>query len=114
MTTPNLRILTYPVPGNHSTSYKAEVKGPGVREYIGCFDNEREAREAAEDYLRTGRKPPRAKRGPKGPHVNERRQQAYRPRAPREFKNWGPKPTPSPAANQERLALIRQIAGRLA
>lgn len=61
-----LRVLVYPWRGRHVTTYRCEVKGPGVRTTVGTFGTRAAAQAAGERYMATGERPPAAKRGPKG------------------------------------------------
>jgi hypothetical protein len=112
-----MRVLTYPVKGRHGTSYKAEVKGPGTRTYIGTFSTEPAAYRAGEAYLRTGRKPEPAKRGPKGPRGETwddvPRQSCSRPAPSRTRPER--KPAAKPATSSpppDRVAHLRQALQR--
>jgi hypothetical protein len=108
MSRPHLptRVVTYPVQNRAGTTYKAEVKSPSGRVYVGTFDSEAEGQAAGLAYLATGVLPPRRKRGPK-PGANARR--------PRK-KPTGPKPPPAPTfppARPDRIAMMRLVLARI-
>lgn len=102
------RVITYPV--HHRTgpdTFKAEVKGDGVRVVVGStYPSTAEAVAAGREYIRTGVKPPAAKRGRKPKPASEKRVRARakpRPRIER------PVAAP-PSRNPGRLELLRKLA----